>query len=293
LLANFALTIFDALDDVGTTNLIEPDPDNFDHNGYTAFNHFLRTVKRVIGAEQRIILTIDEFELVEQQITRGQVDAEMLDFLRGIIHSEPWLILALAGLHTLEEMTADYWNPLFASITPIRVSFLTREATAQLLANPNEDFPLDFTHTTIDRVFELVRGQPYLTQLIGHSLVHRYNQSVFEDSRPRDPRFTPEDVNAIVNSPEFYEQGSYYFNGVWGQAEKAGPKNQLPLLRLLAVEDEPISVSRLLEQTGLSETEGRASLETLRQHDVVVLVEGDVYDFAVPLMRRWIREQKV
>jgi serine/threonine protein kinase len=320
LLSYIALSLFDALEDAGYHGLQEPVPDTFDENGYQTFNRFLRSVHRSFvhpGAiEQkksslfsrffdkvkqpqdkkpdltRIILAIDEFELIEDAIADGRVDAEILSFLRGVIHSERWLILALAGLHTLEEMTADYWNPLYASVTPVRVSFMSRAATANLLTEPAEDFPLEFTNATIDRLFALVQGQPYLTQLIAHSLVRNYNQKVFEEGAIRTTRFAPEDVDDIVNSPDFYEQGNYYFSGVWGQAEQSEPEGQLALLKSIARSIEPVHVDSLVATTHSSETAVRACLATLSQHDVVKVDNEGRCDFAVPLMRHWIREYK-
>ncbi len=215
----------------------------------------------------------------------------MLDFLRGVIHKESWLLLALAGLHTLQEMTQDYWNPLFASVTPVSVSFLNQAATAQLLANPTPDFPLDFTHATIEHIYNLVKGQPYLTQLIGHSLVRLYNESVFEAHNPREARFTPQDVDQVVNQPAFYEQGSYYFNGIWVQAQGSGPAGQLLIMQALAASDTPLPSESLFRLTNLAPTEAKESLETLIQHDVI-MKNGVGYDFSVPLMRRWLREHK-
>lgn len=292
LLSYFAFAIFDALEDAGlANNLPEPDTEQYERNWYRTFNRFLRTIKKEIG-QRRLILTIDEFEIIENQIKRGFIEPELLDFLRGVIHKESWLLLALAGLHTLQEMTQDYWNPLFASVTPVSVSFLSQAATAQLLANPTPDFPLDFTRATISHIYGLVKGQPYLTQLIGHSLVRLYNESVFEAKQGREARFTPHDVDQVVNRPAFYEQGSYYFNGIWVQATHSGAAGQIPLMQTLAASDEPLSAEDLFAQTALSPQQAHDSLKTLIQHDVVVLQEAQTYDFAVPLMRRWIREHK-
>jgi hypothetical protein len=321
LLSYLALTLYDALEDVGFHDLQQPDPVVFEQTGYQAFNRFLRSVYKTLARQNvlpkkrsiferifpgfskieqtkksnltRVILAIDEFELIETAITNGRVDAEFLDYLRGVIHSEPWLILILAGLHTLEEMTADYWNPLFASVTPVRVSFLSRADTANLLAKPTVDFPLEFTNAAVDRIYSLVRGQPYLTQLIGHHLVRNYNQKLYEQGELYTNYFTPEDVDHLVALPDFYEQGHYYFEGVWGQAEQSEPEGQLAIVTALARADEPLAVHALTIAAHLNETEVAKSLTTLRQHDVV-RAEGDGrYDFAVPLMRRWLREVKL
>jgi hypothetical protein len=287
LLTTLALVLYDAISSANITTLDEPESTDFTGNCYTAFDRFLVGARRAIEA-RRVILTIDEFELVEKGINEKRIDVEVLDYLRGVIHSEPWLILALAGLHTLQEMTANYWNPLFASVTPVKVSFLTLGASAQLLANPTDDFPLDFTQETANRVFAWVRGQPYLTQLVGHTLVRRYNQLVFEDGVVRTSRFTPEDVDAVIDSSEFYEQGSYYFTGVWQQAEESGPRGQIALMRALAATDELQAPADLFARAKLDVAEGQASLEKLVKHDVVRQVDAAV-DFAVPLMRKWLR----
>jgi hypothetical protein len=269
-------------------SLPEPDLDAFERAPYISFDRFLSAARSRLGG-QRLILTIDEFELIEDAIQKGKVDAELLAYLRGVIHSEAWFVLALAGLHTLEEMTADYWNPLFSSVTPVRVSFLSWESTANLLANPHDDFPLDFTREAIDRVYVHVRGQPYLTQLIGHTLVRLYNQSVFEQQTPREPRFNAADVDEIVERSEFYEQGGYYFAGVWSQAQ-TGPAGQTALLRALAASNTPLAESDLLRASGLTPDPGRSALEVLTRHDIITFSETG-YDFTVPLMRRWINER--
>lgn len=284
-LGYLALAIHDAAASAGI-RLAEPNPDSFRADGYLSFNTFLRQLKARLEG-RRVILAIDEFESIEAQIASRRLDAELLDFLRGVIHSEPWLILVLAGLHTLEEMTADYWNPLFASVTPIKVSFLSLGATAELLANPHPDFPLDFTHDTVRRIYEHARGQPYLTQLVGHTLVRRYNQEVFERQRPRSPQFTPAEVDEIIASPEFYEQGSYYFTGVWSQAEKGGPPGQTALLRVLASAPAPLGDTDLFHASGLDSVTAQAALETLIRHDVISRAEGGC-DFTVPLLRQWV-----
>ncbi len=286
LLGIFAASIHEALAAKGLT-VPEPDFAAFEHAPYISFDRFLAEVKRQING-QRLILTIDEFELIEEAIKKNAVDAELLAYLRGVIHSEPWFVLALAGLHTLEEMMQDYWHPLFSSVTPVRVSFLSWEATANLLANPYDDFPLDFPRDAIDRVYAHAHGQPFLTQLIGHTLVRLYNQSVFENQTPREPRFSAADVDEVVERPEFYEQGHYYFQGVRAQAQTQ-PDGQLSLLRGLALADGSLSLAEWQSAAGL-EHAAEDAIQTLLQHDVVALTVDERYDFAVPLMRRWIRK---
>ena len=282
-----ALAISDTLRDADLALAAEPELASFTSQPYLAFNRYLRQVRaRLTG--YRLILAIDEFEEIENAISAGQLDEELLDYIRGVIHDEPWLILILAGLHTLREMTQDYWNPLFASVRPLKVSFLSRGMTAELLGNPGPDFPLGFSQASIDRVYELVAGQPYLTQLIGYRLVRAYNQAVFEDGTAREPNFTPADIDAVIADDDFYQTGSYYFKGIWSQAEGSEPDGQIQLLKTLAASDTPLSPADLFIQAGVAINHGQQQLQTLANHDVISQ-HNDQIDFTVPLLRTWIR----
>jgi hypothetical protein len=284
LLYALAVQMHDALADAGLPAPAEPEEAVFARDYAGAFNRFLRETRQILGG-RRVILTIDEFEDIEEGIRDGRIEKKLLAYLRGVIQGEPWLVLAFAGLHTLHEMTGDYWNPLFGSVTPIKVSFFSRATSDNLLANPTDDFPLDFTREAAERVYEYVRGQPYLTQLIGHTLVSRYNRELSEEGRTREPRFTPEEVDAVVVAAEFYEVGDAYFSGVWGQADDPKAPGQHALLIALARADGPVAQAFLPAE--------EAALEALIRHDVVARDAEGRIDFTVPLMRRWIRQNKI
>lgn len=292
LLHAMALWIRDALDDAGLPAPAEPEEAAFARNYSQAFNRFLRDARGAIGA-RRVILTLDEFEAIEEGIREGRIEAGLLDYLRGVIQGERWLVLAFAGLHTLREMTGDYWNPLYGSVTPIKVGLLSLPESNNLLANPHDDFPLDFTRAAAERVYDHVRGQPYLTQLIGRTLVSRYNRELFEEQRTREPRFTPGEVDAVVESAEFYETADAYFSGVWDQAGDArGPGGQQALLLALTRADGPAALDDLAAAAGLSPAATGVALEALERHDVVASDGEGRVAFTVPLMRRWIRQNK-
>ena len=96
----------------------------------------------------------------------------------------------------------------------------------------------------------------------------------------------------MVSAPDFYEEGSHYFKGVWGQAEQSGPPGQTTLLRRLAETDGPASAADLFRAAQLPAATGEAALKTLEQHDVVATAQDDQVDFTVPLMRHWLRRYK-
>ena len=93
----------------------------------------------------RFLLTIDEFELLEEQIDEGRLDSHLLASFRAMFQTYPWLIMALAGLHRLEELRHDYWHPLFGSVSAIEVSFLSDAAARTLITSPAPDSRLLLT----------------------------------------------------------------------------------------------------------------------------------------------------
>jgi len=289
LLYNLALALYDGLPRAAERGLEEPDEELFTaHNPYTAFDRFLKRLDRV-RARRRFIVTVDEFELIEQMIVEDQLEPHLLDFWRGLIQTYPWFVMAFAGLHTLQEMTRDYWHPLYGSVTAIPVSFLSHKAAWRLITQPTPDFPLDYDADAVEHIISLTYGQPYLVQLIGHGLVTRFNRQIFEEGSKRERRFTLADVEAVISAPEFYRDGNAYFTGVWMQAETSEPPGQTAVLRALARLEGGMSAEEIARRAGLVVKEVEAALKTLVRHDVVMEEDGR-WRFTVELMRRWIAE---
>ncbi|MEG4622786.1 helix-turn-helix domain-containing protein [Microcoleus sp. w1-18aA5] len=251
---------------------------------YLTFGRYIEQV--IANVESGLIIALDEFEKIEELIDAGKINQDFIGFLRGMVQMSSKVAFAFAGLHTLDEMTQDYFNPFFASIIPIRVGFLSLGATRQVLANPDDDFLLDYKPEALDRIYEQTHGQPYLTQLVGFLLVRLYNDQVFEIGRPRDPMFTLEDVATVINDPEFFSRGRYYFTGVWGQATQ-GASGQQEILKALAPHLEGMNLDRLSQETGMDETSLQEALKTLERHDVVQESDG-CYCITVELFRRWV-----
>jgi len=261
---------------------------------YRTFERYLKQVEAHLSGG--LIVALDEFEKIEELIEPEKIPKDFMGYLRGLLQMSSKVAFAFAGLHTLEEMTADYFQPFFASVIPIHVGFLQPGATRQLLEAPSEDFHLGYKPEARDEIYALTAGQPYLVQLVGFQLVRGYNDFVFEQGRPRDPVFTVEDVDAVINDPEFFKRGRYYFDGVWGQAAR-GAFGQQAILKVLAPHPEGLSIDELRTQFNeilrahvgapLPEETLQEALKTLKRHDVVEESEG-CWQIIVELFRRWV-----
>ncbi|NET46781.1 ATP-binding protein [Okeania sp. SIO2B3] len=276
------LAISDEISDA--INLPTPDTDELLKLPQRTFKLYLK--QAIQNLENKgLIIALDEFEEIENLINTQQLPPNFMAVLRGFVQMSPKIAFAFAGLHTLEEMTEDYFQPFFASVIPIRVGFLNRATTHQLLANPNPDFLLTYEPEAMDRIYDLTFGQPYLVQLLGFLLVRHYNDQMFEQGRPRESVFTVADVEAIIRPNELFQNGRYYFTGVWGQAAQDAPGQQ-DILRGLADYPEGCSRATIQEITGLEESKLNDALETLARHDVIIET-GRNLRFAVELFRRW------
>ncbi len=310
------MAICDAVSEA--VNVPPPDDEKLLQVPYRTFERYLKQVAQTrsitenvetgyIASLQGLIIAIDEFEVIEELIAAGTIPDNFLGYLRGLLQMNSKIAFTFAGLHTLEEMTADYFQPFFASVIPIHVGFMERAVTRQILANPSlvnpninkedlentEDFLLDYKPEALDKIYELTHGQPYLVQLIGFVLVRRYNHQVFELGRDREPVFTVEDVEAVINNTEFFKRGRYYFDGVWSQA-KQGAKGQQAILRLLAPHPEGLSYDSAIAEfskEGFDEKNLEEAIKTLHRHDVVEENQGQL-SIIVELFRLWLLKQK-
>ncbi|MEM9927431.1 MAG: ATP-binding protein [Cyanobacteria bacterium P01_D01_bin.50] len=307
------MAISDAVSDA--LNIQPPDDDKLLKLPEITFKRYLKQVvdKLQENSLQGLIIAIDEFEIIEELIAAKKIPDNFLGYLRGLLQMNSKIAFAFAGLHTLEEMTADYFQPFFASVIPIHVGFMEPAVTRQILANPiqfsdndvetlyitsphatssQEDFLLDYKPEALDKIYELTHGQPYLVQLIGFVLVRRYNDQVFELGRDRDPVFTVEDVEAIINDTDFFKRGRYYFEGVWSQA-KQGAKGQQAILEVLAPHPEGLSYDSAIAEVskkGFDQKNLEEAIKTLQRHDVVEETQGRL-SIIVELFRRWLVQQ--
>ena len=124
---------------------------------------------------------------------------------------------------------------------------------------------------------------------MGFQLVRRFNDQVFEQKRSRENVFTVEDVEIVTEAPEFFNRGRYYFTGIWDQAGRDEPQQQL-ILQRLAPHRSGLSLQDLQNQTQLEKDALNAALNVLQRHDVVQ-VRDDQARIIVELFRRWLLRQ--
>jgi len=270
----------------GTTNVLSDallSAEEFNREPYLSFNHLLEEIERLLQPGQRVLLSFDEFEELEQRVKDGKIEKQIFAYLRGVTQTGRGFSLMFAGLHTLEEMTHDYWNPFFQSVQTIRVGYLSELDAEQLIRDPIEQFPLDYELEAINRITEVTRSHPYLAQSLCHNLINRLN-----DPLHRSQNATREDVEAVLERT--LESSGYYFDDyVWGWS---GADEQLALALLAeAGEEAAFSVveKHLGREAALEATRKLVAREILTERTEASEL---VFRFQIPLARMWVRRTK-
>ncbi len=291
LLFNLARKIYFAWNEKHPNTLEKPQKLEFLDDGYLVFDEFLMQLNQV-RQNYRFIITVDEFENIEKKIIENKLDASILDYWRSVFQTYQWFIMALAGQHTLEEMTKDYFNALFGSVKAIKVSFLSQESAEKLITKPYQYFELNYNWEAVHYIINLTNGQAYLIQLICHYLVEYFNQEMFDKGKKIE-EITKQDVEKIISHPEFNLNGSRYFNGVWQQAECKEMTNkmegQTKVLEVLCHKNS-MSFNQLIKATNFDEKKLTQALTALKNHDVIK-EESGYYSYTVELMRRWVQQK--
>lgn len=240
---------------------VEPPPVDraaFEREPLRALDDWVRAVESRLPGKLRVLLCVDEYERLEAAVQAGW-GGSFLDQMRHILQHHPRFGLMFTGAKPLRSL-GPAWTDRFISVSPLRVSFLREEDMRPLLTKPIPEFDLDYRPGALERLMDLTRGQPFLTQCVAYELVDRLNAA---NRKYADPA----DVDAAATKA--LETGDAYFANLWSDA---GPDGQAALRALLA--------------TGTPPAPG--PVRTLLRELEILTDEGQ---FAVPLVRRWVEAE--
>jgi len=171
-----------------------------------AFGIFLDDVETCLQG-QKLIILIDEFEVLEDQIAKGRLQAELLDYLRSMMQSHPSVNFLLAGTRQIDEMERENWSIFFNIARQYRLSRLSPQGAEDLITKPVEKY-IEFAPFTVDKIRQLTADHPYLIHLLCRVLVEHCNGQ-------RKAFVTINDVNAVQR--EAMLTCDSHFNWLWGQ----------------------------------------------------------------------------
>jgi hypothetical protein len=250
-------------------------------NHFGDFKRFVKSLK----TEKIIALLIDEFEELQMRVESNIMDKSVFSNIRHLMQHEPKLLFVFCGTHKLEEMAADYWSIFFNTALYLKINFQNKENTIQLIKEPVSN-QLTYDELAIEHIYKLTHGQPYLTQLICHTLVSDLN-----DNQKRNYA-NINDVDTAVD--EIISSGSDNFSKSIWESTRTSEHLVLSTLaqllthkRLETIGPEPI-YQKIFE---ISKTLPRQAyikaLDRLVTMDVL-FDRNARYEFTVALFRNWV-----
>ena len=105
-----------------------PPRDEFRSIPTVIFMQFVKQFEALL-AGRRVLLMIDEFEVVFEKVREGDFERGTIEFLRSLMqHHSHVLNFIVAGADGLAVMVGSYDKAMFNMALPIKVSYLDRAA---------------------------------------------------------------------------------------------------------------------------------------------------------------------
>jgi hypothetical protein len=286
---NFCDVVYRRLRNAGIV-LDKPEQKDFVTEPFIELRRFLDNIEDHIGSESWVVFMLDEFEMIETKIKEKKIEQDLLYQLRDIMLNRPHFAVVLAGAHTLDEMSRDYWSPLFSGIHNVKVSYLDEAAAETLITNPWDGFQLEYDRNAVQAIINVTGCQPTLLQSLGSALLDHINARLEKEGPQYYPRVTLRDVEEGLNE---IQKTSTYFDAVWKELDE----NERRVLTALA-KAQPAwnqfasrdTVNRKLSGQ-LPSAQINSAWEKLETRDMIDLTDTGV-KFHVELVRRWVTKNK-
>ncbi len=255
---------------------------------FVGLTGFARGLSSALG-ERRILLMIDEADLLEKQ-----VGPSVLGLLRGLMQDPAYpVVMLFCGTHALRRMSQDYQSIFFNTARTMRVSYMSKEESAEVLRKPVGD-GLSFDPAALAEAFRLTAGQPYLLQVLGSTILEDRNRALDEGKAP-DSFVDLQDMERAAQTAA--SQDNAAFENYWRDRAQA----QRRVLAGMASVPEAIragtripDLEQLLGELRMPmpRAELVAALEALVEEEFLGQ-ENAMYQFRVPLFRRWIAAKHI
>jgi hypothetical protein len=141
--------------------------------------------------DRRLLIGLDEYEMIDDKIGQGVLPQELLDTLRESIQSHRQITWILVGSHEITDLRHAPWTSYLVSARTIELPLFSREETTLLLTDPLQHsrfwrekdrqrprFASAFWgEQGIERIHAEAGGWPHLVQLIAETAIDLVNDS--------------------------------------------------------------------------------------------------------------------
>lgn len=255
-------------------------------NAYHLFLDFLNEILSGIG-ERRLILLIDEYELLETKVEDKKLSKEIFTFFASLIDNQERLSFLFTGSRRLEERDRKYWREFLRRSLFRKVSFLSERDTKRLISEPVKN-KLVFGRGVEDAIYRLTSGHPFYTQYTCQAIVDYLNESKRNYLLKSDLNQV---IEEIIDNP--LPQMIYFWDG-FGDDEKLVMSL---VAEVLTTSNDSVTANRIAQAiqkenypVKLSTDTIRLTLEELTRVDVLKKIGDEAFCFRIDLLRLWIKK---
>ena len=251
---------------------------------YLDFTGFMDVVARQTSGH-RLVLLIDEYELIAGKVQAGKLSVEVYPYLNSLLERYPRLSFVFTGSGELEPNSG--WSHLLGKSYYRRITFLGRKDAEELICRPLQS-KVFFRAGVVGNLLRLTQGHPFYTQLFCQSMVDVVNES---QDNIVDRKMFRKVLQRVIEHPPpqlFYQWAAF------SHAEKLILSALATLLKTVKGYVSSERLDRLLRslpeehRQQLDITQIRMQLEGMRQRS---LLDRDQtrYRFSMDLLRLWIQ----
>jgi len=251
---------------------------------YLDFTGFMDVVARQTSG-RRLLLLIDEYELIADKVQAGKLSAEVYPYLNSLLERYPRLSFVFTGSGELEPNSG--WSHLLGNSYYRKITFLGRKDAEELICRPLQS-KVFFRAGVVGDILRLTQGHPFYTQLFCQSMVDVANES---QNNIADRKMFREVVQRVLENPPpqlFYQWAAF------SHAEKLILSALSTCLKTAKGYVSAERLDRLIRslpeehRQQLDLTQTRMQLEGMRQRS---LLDRDQtrYRFSMDLLRLWIQ----
>ncbi len=131
-------------------------------------------IKQTKELNYKIIIAFDEYEAFHRTIVK-EYKEDILGGMRSFIQSQNRVIFLFSGMLKLYDLKEPNWNEFFPQTQDLKVDYLSRDDSYQLITNPVDDFNLKYSEEVADEVYRLTMGHPQLLQTVCYIIINIAN----------------------------------------------------------------------------------------------------------------------
>ncbi len=255
----------------------------------------LQSILAALPSTQQIVVLLDEFDLI-----LGQGDMSLFGHFRSIILDPEltritWIIASWRGLY--DDQKNLYESPFFNILRKVSPRPLIPEEARRQVLEQARTADIYFLPEAVDYVLEQTGRQPYFLQATCSHIVNYMNQKRLTHISRHTAEKALDDL--LRPGSDLFDQCQYLWEPVpehgklllcWLAQGGDIPSNK-KLRRMAKKAKRPVDKQSDESLTQMKEQVAKAR-ENLLKTILIIEDKGGSYQFAIPLLRRWLKREQ-